>query len=241
MTARPPVTHSVKLPPIKLEPFAGDLETWAQFWEQSESSIDKDPTVSTVNKHVFLRGYLEGKTKMFVVGIAVTSLVYDDTNKIIHDRYGDNRIIKAQLHYLEVTPIRFASAEALNTTFIEGNRHIQTLHALGENVKAHGRALAPKILHVFSDDICRRLIIKVKRGGHSEDVKLMEFLGEVVDGALTAQKIRGETSPASNFKPTAATLHINPKSGSIFRKSRRLVEPLYFVNLIVTGHKTVKP
>jgi len=29
MTARHPVTHSVKLPPIKLEPFTGDVETWA--------------------------------------------------------------------------------------------------------------------------------------------------------------------------------------------------------------------
>jgi hypothetical protein len=45
LTARPPVTHLVKLPPLKLEPFAGDVETWARFWEQFESSIDQDPTL----------------------------------------------------------------------------------------------------------------------------------------------------------------------------------------------------
>jgi hypothetical protein len=56
----PPVTHSVKLPPLKLEPFAGDVETWARFWEQFESFIDQDPTLS-INKHAFLRGYLEGE------------------------------------------------------------------------------------------------------------------------------------------------------------------------------------
>jgi hypothetical protein len=33
-TARPPVTHSVKLPPLKLEPFAGDVKTCAMFWEE---------------------------------------------------------------------------------------------------------------------------------------------------------------------------------------------------------------
>ena len=54
----------------------------------------------------------------------------------------------------------------------------------------------------------------------------MEFLGEEVDGALTVQKIPSETSPASNFTPTAATLHVHSKSGSTSRKSRRLVEPL---------------
>jgi len=95
MSARPPVTHSLKLPPLKLEPFAGDVETWARFWEQFVSSIDKDPTLSTVNKHVFLRGYLEGELKMLVDGIAVTASAYEDTKKILHDRYSDrNRIIQ---------------------------------------------------------------------------------------------------------------------------------------------------
>jgi DNA repair exonuclease SbcCD ATPase subunit len=28
------VTHSVKLPAIKTEPFAGNVETWSRFWEQ---------------------------------------------------------------------------------------------------------------------------------------------------------------------------------------------------------------
>jgi len=108
----------VKFPPVKLEPFAGDVERWAQFWEQFESSIDKDPTLSTVNKHVYLRRYLEGEPKMLVDGTAVTASAYEDTKKILHDRYGDkNRIIQAHLDYIEeVTPNRFASAEALNTT-----------------------------------------------------------------------------------------------------------------------------
>ena len=107
-TARIPVTHSVKLPPLKLEPFAGDVETWARFWEQFESSTDQDPTLTTINKHVFLRGYLEGEPKMLVDGIAVTASAYEDTKKILLDRYGDkDRIIQTHLDYLEeVTPIR---------------------------------------------------------------------------------------------------------------------------------------
>ena len=28
------VTHSVKLPAIKLEPFGGNVEIWSGFWEQ---------------------------------------------------------------------------------------------------------------------------------------------------------------------------------------------------------------
>jgi hypothetical protein len=129
--------------------------------------------------------------------------------QILHDRYGDkNRIIQAQLDYLEeVTSIRVASAEALNTTYIGCNRRIQALRALGEDVMAYGRVLVPKILRTFPDDICRRWIIQVKREGHSEGdvVKLMEFLREAVDGALTAQKIRD--SPHLHLIPLLRPIH----------------------------------
>ena len=188
------------LPPLRLEPFAGDVEMWARFWEQFESSLDQDPTLSTINKHVFLRGYLEGEPKRLVDGIAVTASAYEDTKRILRDRYGDkDRIIQAHLDYLEeVTPIRSASAEALKTTYIECNRRFQALRAMGDDVKAYGKVLVPKILRAFLDDICRCWIIQVKREGHSEgDVKLMEFLSEEVHGALTAQKIGGEASLGS--------------------------------------------
>ena len=87
-----------------------------------------------MNKHVFLRGYLEGEPKILVDGIAVTASAYEDTKKILHDRYGDkNRIIQAHLDYLEeVAPIRFASSEALNTAYIECNRRIQALRSRGK-------------------------------------------------------------------------------------------------------------
>ena len=53
----------------------------------------------------------------------------------------------------------------------------------------------------------------------------MQFLGEELDGALTTQKIRGETSRASNFTSTAAALHFHSKAGSTSRKGRTSVEP----------------
>jgi hypothetical protein len=61
MTVQPPFTHLVKLSPIRLEQFPGEVEIWSRFWEQFESSIDKDPTLPSINKHIFLRGYFEGE------------------------------------------------------------------------------------------------------------------------------------------------------------------------------------
>ena len=100
-----PVTHSVKLPAIKPEPFAGNVETWSQFWEQFRSSIDDNTSISTTNKHVFLRGYLEGESKMFLDGIAVTANTYKETKRILLARYGDtNCIIQAHMDFLKGLP-----------------------------------------------------------------------------------------------------------------------------------------
>jgi len=217
------VSHHIKLPPLKLEPFEGDVESWARFWEQFESSIDKDPSLSVVNKHVFLRGYLEGEPRMLVEGIAVVADTYEETKKILLARYGDkNRIIQAHLDYLEnIQPIQGPTPDALNSAYIECHRRIQALRALGEDVNGYGRVIAPKILQAFPDDLCRRWTVYAKREGLQEGdiLSLMTFLGEEVDGALTTHKIRGEITGRCGYTPTAATLHVQSKSRGSARRA----------------------
>jgi hypothetical protein len=164
-----------------------------------------------------------------VEGIAVVAETYEETKKILEARYGDkNRIIQAHLDYLEdVKPIRYVTPEALNSTYIDCNQRIPALRALGQDVNVYGRVLAPKVLHAFPDDICRRWIVHSKREGISEGdiLQLMAFLGEEVDGALTTQKIRGESSSLSDYTSTAATLHVHANSGGAAQKNTKRPEP----------------
>ena len=227
-TTPTPMSHSLRLPTIRLEPFSGDIETWARFWEQFESSIDRDASLSTINKHIFLRGYLEGEPKQLVEGISIMAETYEETKRILQTRYGDkNRIIQAHLDFLEdIRPVQLGTPEELNTTYIECHSRIQTLRALGEDINGYGRVLAPKILRAFPDDICRRWIIHVRREKISEGdiLRLMEFLGEEVDGALVTQKIRGISFSSGNI-PTTATFHVNAKTGGRSRKGKNTAEP----------------
>jgi hypothetical protein len=118
-TPLPPPTliaPTIKLPTIKLEPFSGDNESWPRFWEQSQSSVDTNSSVSPINKHVFLRGYLEGEPKHLVDGIASTAETYEETKRILHAKYGDkNRIIQAHLDYLEDSPTLFIPITPLHS------------------------------------------------------------------------------------------------------------------------------
>ena len=64
----------------------GNIETWSIFWEQFESYVDRNQSVSTINKHVFLRGYVQGEPKRLIDGIAVTEETYEQTKKIFQAR-----------------------------------------------------------------------------------------------------------------------------------------------------------
>jgi hypothetical protein len=84
----------------------------------------------------FLLEYLEGEPKRLVEGKAITANTYEDTKRILLAKYGDlNRIIQAHLEFLENIPqVLSATPDELNFTFIECNRRIQALQAVGEDV-----------------------------------------------------------------------------------------------------------
>ncbi|KAF8769850.1 Protein P like protein [Argiope bruennichi] len=140
-------SYTVKLPTIKLEPFNGDVELWQSFWEQFQSSIDNNPNLSVIDKHVFLRGYLQDEPKRLVDGISIIADTYEATKKLLMDKYGDkNRIIQAHLDFLEnLTPIQNPSPTSLNEVFIECNRRLQALRALGEDEEVEGALTTLKI------------------------------------------------------------------------------------------------
>ena len=79
--------------------------------EQFQSSVDHNPSINTINKHVFLREYLESEPRDLVEGIIVTADAYEETKHILIARYSDkNCIIQAHLDYLEaLRPILHAT------------------------------------------------------------------------------------------------------------------------------------
>jgi len=114
---------------------------------------------------------------------------------------------------------------------------------LWEEVNGYGSVLIHKILRAFPSEICQRWIVHVKRQGLSEGdiLKLMEFLGEEVDEALTAQKICGETLDHPNYILSAAALHVNCKHSKSGRKdTHNGTFSVSFVSQRVTGLKNAR-
>jgi hypothetical protein len=140
-----------------------------------------------------------------------------------------NRIIQAHLDYLEdLKPMRSAAPELLNTAYVECNRRLLALRALGENTDNYGRILTPKILWALPEDICRRWIIHTKREQVSEgDVtKLMAFPNDEEEGAIIPKKTRGDVSDIDLLTPNTASFHVDTKPAKTpTPKPKRSQEP----------------
>ncbi|GFU42112.1 integrase catalytic domain-containing protein [Nephila pilipes] len=83
------INTSVKLPTIKINTFFGGIEEFPSFWERFNSCIDSNASLSLVDKHVFLRGYLDGEAKRLVDGISVIGDTYETTKKLLEDKYDE--------------------------------------------------------------------------------------------------------------------------------------------------------
>ncbi|GBN12603.1 hypothetical protein AVEN_235879-1, partial [Araneus ventricosus] len=210
------IQSTVKLPTMKIEPFDGDIEKFHMFFEQFSSAVDLNQRLSTIDRYVYLRGYLKDEPARLVDGISITSETYETVKNILKNRYCDkNRIIQAHLDFLEnITPVSNPTPMSLNNIFMECNRRLQALTALGEDINEYGRILTPKILRAFPNDVCRRWIIHAKREKISEsDIsKLREFLSEEVEGALTTLKIKGEQTDEFCALPSTAAFNVNSKT-----------------------------
>ncbi|GFR10993.1 uncharacterized protein TNCT_130461 [Trichonephila clavata] len=133
-------------------------------------------------------------------------------------------------------PIQNASPQTLSKAFLECNRRLQALGALGEKIDNYGRVLVPKILRVFPDEIVKKWIIHTKRQSVSEGnvTKIMEFLSNEVEGALTALKTKGDTVMA--YLPPTTSFHVNTKRTSGPKKNNHIP----FVNRQTIGLRNVK-
>jgi len=68
---------AIHFPAIKLEPFSVDIETCARIWKQFKQLL------TTINKHILLRGYIEEEPEHSVEGVAVITETYEETKETL--------------------------------------------------------------------------------------------------------------------------------------------------------------
>lgn len=89
---------TVKLPQLDMTTYNGDRLKWTEFWDSFETAIDKNGSLSEVEKLKYLNSKLTGEAKLAVSEILLSNENYKVAVEILKERFGDQQTV-VNSHY----------------------------------------------------------------------------------------------------------------------------------------------
>ncbi|GBL75467.1 hypothetical protein AVEN_194643-1 [Araneus ventricosus] len=143
---------AIKLPKLTVNKFYGDHKNWLEFRSQFENAIDKNSSLSKIEKLIYLKSLVGGVAAKAISGFSLTENNYDAALELLKNRFGQkNLLINAYLRsLLDLTPIKNTSdTNSLRKLYDRAETEIRNLESLGINSESYGNLLTPIILKVL--------------------------------------------------------------------------------------------
>ena len=93
VTARSVTQNTVKLPKLSIKNFSGDPIQWQQFYDTFDAVVNKNESISKVEKFTYLKGYLSGDAEKCLEGLQLTNENFEHALSLLRERYGNPQLI----------------------------------------------------------------------------------------------------------------------------------------------------
>ena len=195
---------SVKLPKLNLKKFRGDITTWSTFWDTFESAIDKNPSLSDIDKFNYLNSLLENTAADAISGLTLTSGNYNEAIVILKKRFGNKQLainehMDILLNLDPVTSVQ--NLKGLRSLYDTVESHIRALKSLGIPSQSYGNLLCSMLMNKLPQDL-RILISRDIKNDNWDLDRLLELLEAEVEARERA---------TSNSSAGSSNLHRNPQ------------------------------
>ncbi len=154
-----PAHRPLKLKPVDLQPFKGELTEWRAFWSVFEAGVHNQEQLTLVEKFTMLRQYLAGDTLLTIKGLDITPANYQVARDRLEARYNDdNAIILAHLAELDNLPAvkNPSNIAALRKFQLTVQLHISSLTALGVASAGNGTLLTTRLLQKIPEELAMK-------------------------------------------------------------------------------------
>jgi hypothetical protein len=198
---------NAKLPKLKVQTYYGDPSDYLNFWNQFENAVDKNSSLSDVEKFSYLFSCLGGEALSCIKGFAITADNYKSAIKLIKDTFGQKDVlINAHISkLLNMTPLKNTSnLQELRNLYFKCQTQIRSLDSLGVKSENYSVMLSAIILKLFPSDLALEFSKgQISSSNHNLD-ELMDFLHR----AITA---RERTFHVRSFSPPRHVTHFQSK------------------------------
>ena len=90
-TDRATVGTKPKLPKLHINKFYGDVIKFRSFWESFDSAVNKNSTLSAIDKFIYLKALLEGPAASAIQGLSLSASNYTAALELLQQRFGQTQ------------------------------------------------------------------------------------------------------------------------------------------------------
>lgn len=126
---------SARLPKLEIPSFSGEKLKWSEFWDSFNATINKNSSISDIEKLNYLMSKLTGEARQSVSGIYLSNENYSVVVDLLKVRYGDAQTV-INTHYVELINLKPIpnTAKRLRSLYDQIEKHLRSLEALEQNV-----------------------------------------------------------------------------------------------------------
>ncbi|GBO44249.1 hypothetical protein AVEN_47383-1 [Araneus ventricosus] len=189
---------NAKLPKLKIQTYYGDPAEYLNFWNQFENAVDKNSSLSNIEKFSYLFSSLGGDALSCIKGFAISDDNYESAIKLLKDTFGQTDVlINAHVSkLLNMSPLKNSSnLQELRNFYFKCQTQIRSLDSLGVKSDTYSVMLSAIILKLFPSDLALEFSkAQISSSNHNlED--LMKFLHDVVSVRQRTFQIQSPSHP----------------------------------------------
>ncbi|GFU62304.1 DUF1758 domain-containing protein [Trichonephila clavipes] len=199
--------NSVRLPKLQIDKYFGDPCLWLEFWNKFQNSIDKNETLTKVDKFSYLKSLLGGAAGNVVNGFALSDDNYDNALILLKERFGrEGIVVNAHMSkLLNLYPVKDSNnVIGLRKLYDICKIQIRSLESLDVTSGMYGHLLQPILLKLLPEDLV--LYFNRKQLGKKEEstfdvMELLQFLKIEIECRESANLLSGSKGERKKFIP----------------------------------------
>ncbi|GFU62314.1 uncharacterized protein TNCV_4402341 [Trichonephila clavipes] len=199
--------NSVRLPKLQIDKYFGDPCLWLEFWNKFQNSIDKNETLTKVDKFSYLKSLLGGAAGNVVNGFALSDDNYDNALILLKERFGrEGIVVNAHMSkLLNLYPVKDSNnVIGLRKLYDICKIQIRSLESLNVTSGMYGHLLQPILLKLLPEDLV--LDFNRKQLGKKEEstfdvMELLQFPKIEIECRESANLLSGSKGERKKFIP----------------------------------------
>ena len=137
-------SSNVKLPRLEIMKFNGEFTKWQTFYDSFEAAVEKNQSLSNIEKFNYLRSYLGNDAYNCIAGLSLTNENYIQALDLLKERYGNKqKIITSHVNELLEMDICGNDTKKIRQFYDNIESHVRSLQGIGVDGKEYGTVLAP--------------------------------------------------------------------------------------------------